>query len=111
MTSTASYSTRTRYALTAELDYPTHQLTVKETIRYNNHSTDTMNGLTLVVEPDLTSGEFQLTSDVLIDDKPVVGSTLDGEKLVLPLTAPLAPGETADVSLLTRSTYPPRRAY
>jgi hypothetical protein len=92
-------STRTRYTLTAELDYPTHQLTVKETIHYTNHSTDALSELILVVEPNLNSGEFQLTSDVLIDGKPAAGSKLDGEKLDLPLTTLLALGESVEVGL------------
>lgn len=92
-------STRTRYTLTAELDYPTHRLAVDETIRYTNRSADILSELVLVVEPDLNDGEFQMKSDVLIDDKPVVGSTLDGEKLVLPLLAPLAPGESVELKL------------
>ena len=92
-------STRTQYTLTVELDYPAHRLTVAETIHYTNHSSDSLEGLVLVVEPDLNGGEFQLTSDVSIDDSPVTDFKLEGEQLTLPLASPLAPGDSVDVGL------------
>ncbi|HTX79307.1 MAG TPA: M1 family metallopeptidase, partial [Longilinea sp.] len=92
-------STRTRYALTAELDYPTHKLTVSEAFHYTNHSQDALSELVLVVESNLNSGEFRLSSAAFGDGSPVEGLSLDGEKLTLPLTASLTPGESVDVNL------------
>jgi hypothetical protein len=72
---------------------------VDEAIRYTNRSTDTLNELVLVVEPNLNIGEFQLNSATFIDSGPIEGLTLVGEKLTLPLPEPLRPGASVELEL------------
>ena len=99
-TSTAApVNTRTQYTLSAVLDYPMRKLTVRESVLYTNRSTSSMNELVFVVEPNLTYGAFELVSLTRDDGSALEGFTLENQRLKIPLTEPLQPGDSVRVNL------------
>ena len=89
---------RARYTLEVTLDYAAKTVSVDENILYPNHTGETLNSLTLAVVPNLWAGGFAL-SGLSIDGAPVGNYALNGQRLEVPLPAPLAPERTLTLSL------------
>ena len=96
---------RTRYTLSAVLDYWGHLLTVEQQIEYTNNSPDELTELVLMVEPLYFSGVFNLTSLSWLDGQAIT-PTVEGQTLHLPLPAPLQPGERIGISLAYQLRLP-----
>jgi len=77
------------YILNVTLDYAGHNLAVDETIDFPNSTAETLNNLVLAVEPALWKDCFA-PSDTTINGK-TVGIDLTGDRLEIPLSAPLLP--------------------
>ena len=102
-------NTRTRYELTAVLDYAYERLNVDGSVTYTNRSTKALSDLILVVEPNLTYGVFTLTALTWEDGSEVEGETLDRHKLTIPLRENLEPGKSVRVNF-SYSLYLPNNA-
>ncbi|MFZ5818504.1 MAG: hypothetical protein ACOYYJ_01270, partial [Chloroflexota bacterium] len=89
---------RARYTLDVALDYAAKTVSVDESILYPNHSGEALTSLALAVVPNLWAGGFTLTS-LGVDGAPVSAYTLQGQKLEIPLPAPLAPGSVVTVAM------------
>ncbi len=100
-TATTGILPRTRYVLSAHLDYNGHTLTVTQTITYVNSNPDSLSELLLVVEPNRPSGVFQLQKIQWADGQPIEDFTLEGDRLWLPLRNPL----TMDSSVAFTLSY------
>ncbi len=94
----APVSVPSLYTLNAVLDYAARSLTVEETISYQNATGDTLTALVLAVEPNLWADCFTLGS-LTVDGQAATGLTLNGDRLEVPLAAPLVPGGTLNLSL------------
>lgn len=88
-----------QYSLSALLDYDAHRLSVDEQVDYFNSTGEPLSELPLVVEPSRYPGGFQIKTLSWADDQPVVGYTIEGPKLTLPLVAPLPPESRLELSL------------
>ena len=91
-------NTRTRYDLTAVLDYAYEQLNVEGSVTYTNRSSAVLTDLVLVVEPNLTPGVFGLTTLTWEDGSNVEGETLVRHRLTIPLRENLEPGKSVKVN-------------
>ena len=91
--------TRTRYDLTAILDYANARLNVVESVTYTNRSTTSLDELVFVVEPNLSEGVFTLNSLTWEDGSQVEGYTLSKQKLTIPLSETLVPGSSVQVKM------------
>ncbi len=89
---------RAQYNLLAELDYWSHILTVQEQIEYTNNSPEALSELLLIVEPLRYDGTFKLDNLSWSDGTPIE-PVYNGAQVRLPLPEPLAPGESANLSL------------
>jgi Peptidase family M1 domain len=96
---------RTRYAITAYLDYTAHAVSVGEAITYPNLTGTTLGSLVLSVEPNLWRGGFVLDS-LSVDGQAAYGYTLTAGRLEIPLPAPLPPNGTVVLSISYRLTLP-----
>ena len=92
------------------LDYAAHSLSVDETIAYQNATGEILTGLVLAVEPNLWKNCFVL-GRLTVDDQAAAGLNLSGDRLELPLAAPLAPGATLNLSLHFDLHLPPADVY
>jgi hypothetical protein len=99
-------NTRTRYTISAVLDYPNRSLSVTEEMLYTNRSTEAMNELVFVVEPNLTDGAFELITLTWQDGTAVEGYILNSQRLTVPLREPLQPGANIRVNF-SFNLYPP----
>jgi hypothetical protein len=86
------------YTLSARLDYSGHSLTVDESIFYQNATGETQPALLLAVEPNLRADCFALGS-LTVDGQMATGLKLNGDRLEVPLAAPLVSGGTLNLSL------------
>ena len=89
---------RAVYQLDTAVDYDRHTVTVAETISYPNHTGQALTKLVLAVVPNLWPGCFTLTS-VAAGGQPVTGFTVDGQRMELPLAAPLGPDEAVTLNI------------
>jgi hypothetical protein len=80
------------------LDYNGHSLTVDESISYQNSTGETLPALVLAAEPNLWSDCFVL-GILTVDGQAATGLKLNGDRLDVPLAAPLVPGGTLNLSL------------
>jgi hypothetical protein len=92
------------------LDYAAHSLSVDETITYTNSTGCELDRLVLAVEPNLWKGCFAL-GELRLDGQPAGEMTLDGDRLEVPLAAPLAPDGTLDLFLHFDLNLPPADEY
>jgi hypothetical protein len=90
---------KTSYTLKAKFNFGLRTLTVDEAISYTNNSTDTLNELVLMVEPNNYPGAFNLTKFTFGDGKAVIGYTLNANILRFPLSQPLASAQDIQVNL------------
>jgi len=86
------------YLLNVMLDYAAHSLSVDETITYTNSTGDDLDQIVLAVEPNLWKNCFAL-GDLRLDGQPAGEAALDGDRLQVPLAAPLAPNDSLDLFL------------
>lgn len=89
---------RTQYTLTAVLNYASHHLTVDEQIAYTNRTTQTMQDIPLIVEPQRYYGVFKLNS-LTLEDGSSLTSSADINFLTVTLPQPLQPGEQLRLSI------------
>lgn len=89
---------RTRYRLSAVLDYPQQHLKVDQEIIYANQSGQTLSELLFVVEPNRWEDVFRLEKITLADGSAPNDVILDGERLWLLLPVPLGPGDMTGLS-------------
>lgn len=89
---------RAAYTLNVMMDYDAHTLSVDEGIIYPNHTGGPLTSLVLAVVPNLWADCFTLTA-VSVDGTPITNYTLNGQRLDLPLPAPLAPEKMAGLSI------------
>ena len=88
---------RTHYQLDLILNYYTQYAVVDETITYTNRSTQTFSELVVVVPPKYYPGSFSLRSLTDGSGSPISGWQENGVRFIVPLFAPLAPGETTSL--------------
>jgi hypothetical protein len=89
---------RAAYTLNVVMDYDAHSLSVDQGIIYPNHTGGELTSLVLAVVPNLWADCFTLTS-LSVDGTPVTNYTLNGQRLELPLPAPLGPEKMAGLSI------------
>lgn len=89
---------RPSYQINARVDYDRHLVNADEVIVYPNHSPQAMDRLVLAAVPNLWVNCFTLES-LAIGDVPVTSFTLDGQRLEIPLSEPLAPEGIVRISL------------
>ena len=87
------------------LDYGNHSLSADESILYPNRTGVTLDLLVLAVEPNLWAGCFDMSS-LLVGDQAPGGVTLTGDRMEIPLSDPLVPGEVRTISLHFNLTLP-----
>jgi hypothetical protein len=89
---------RTAYRLDLALDYANHSAGIHEEISYTSPAQEDLTELDLVVEPNHYPGTFHL-ANAAVDGQAVASPSLEDHRLILPLSQPLKPGQSADVSL------------
>ncbi len=109
-TPTAAPPPRTTYTLKVQFDYARHHLSVNETVTYYNHSTEPIPTLALVIEPNRTSGVFQLDSLTWADGTAIPRSGLKGASLTVALPQPLAPGNSVTLNINFQLALPQRNS-
>ena len=101
---------RPRYNISVHLDYAEHRVEVTETIEYPNISSDTINALVLVVEPERLIENFDLSHLTWgnVDGEQIEDYQIGDGLLQIPLNVPLAPGEKVTLFLAYTFTLPER---
>jgi len=99
-------STRPQYIFYVLFDYYNRQLAVDETIHYTNQTGTTLYDLVLAVVPNLSANSFSLETLFLDGVTPV--HELDGQRLAVTLSQPLAPGDALELSMRYRIDIPPK---
>ena len=90
---------KTRYHLSAELNYGSHLLTVEEKILFTNSSSEEIPDLLLLVEPSRYPSVFHLKSLTWEDETPVDTYRQDIGQIFIPLRQPIQPGESVTLSI------------
>lgn len=98
------------YTLNARLDYAAHTLAVDESIFYQNATGEMLTALVLAVEPNIWAGCFVLEY-LIVNGQEVAGQKIVGDRLDVPLSAPLIPGGTLNLSLHFDLHLPPADDY
>ena len=88
---------RAQYTMYVTLDYAAKTVEVEQTILYPNKSGETLNDLLLAVEPNYWASGIVIHQ--LEVDGAAVNYTLDGQRLSIPLAAPLAPEAKTELHL------------
>lgn len=93
--------------LQAEMDYAQHIVTVEETITYTNRSSDSLNELLLMVEPNRYDGTFHLNR-LQINGEEVESQVnmVEINQMRLPLDAPLLPGKKVQLQIAYQLSLP-----
>ncbi len=97
-TPVASIPQRPQYTLSTTLDYAARTVTVGQGILYPNHSGEALTELVLAVVPNLWPDCFHLAS-LSVDGTPITNHTLAGQRLEIPLPAPLAVAAVTRIEL------------
>ena len=88
---------RAQYTMYVTLDYAAKTVEVEQTILYPNKSGETLNDLLLSVQPNFWA------SGIIISELSVNGATtnytLDGQRLTIPLSTPLAPEAKTELKM------------
>ena len=103
----APANTRTQYTFFVNLKYSAHTLHTDETIKYTNTTGQTLSNVVLAVVPNLSSNCFSLDS-VTQDGQGVTNYTLNGQRLTINLSQPLAPNAVTTFILSFDLSLPPR---
>jgi hypothetical protein len=90
---------KTRYQLTAELNYDAHLLTVNEQIFFTNSFSEAIPDFLLLVEPSRYPSTFHLKSLTWGNQTPVEDYRQDIGQIYLPLRQPIKPGESVVLSI------------
>lgn len=90
---------KTQYSLTAELNYGTHLLSVREKISFTNPVPEEIPDLALIVEPSRYPAVFHLKSLAWGNGTPVDNFAQEIGYLRIPLRKPLQPGESLDLTI------------
>jgi aminopeptidase N len=101
---------RPQYAIDLQFNFTTKVATVDQTITYPNWTGETLNDVVLAVEPNLWNGGFAIKA-LAVDDQPVTAYTLEGQKLTVPLSQPLAPGGMLKLTMSYELVLPPMPGY
>lgn len=94
------------YTLTATLNYSQHFLSVDERISYTNRSSEPILNLRLMVDPLYYPGVFHLTGMSWEAGQAIENYTVETGQFVVPLDAPLLPGESVSLSLSYEMNLP-----
>lgn len=94
------------YQILATFDYADHLLSVSQTIRYPNNSSETLNDLILQVDALNYSDAFKLERLTWEDDTPIDLYGLGKGTLRIPLMAPLPPGDSLTILLAYQLNLP-----
>jgi len=88
---------RAQYTMYVTLDYAAKTVEVEQTILYPNKSGETLNDLLLSVQPNFWA------SGIIISELSVDGAatnyTIDGQRLTIPLSTPLAPEAKTELKM------------
>jgi len=90
---------RTRYQLTAVLNYAQHYLVVDEVIHYTNRQEQPLPDLLLMVDSLYYPGVFNLKSFTSQDGQQAIDYTIETGQIRVSLPEPLAPGDSISFSL------------
>ena len=93
------------YHLATVFDYDRHFITVNETITYPNHTSASLDSLTLAIAANLWLNCFRLES-ITVEDTPVTDFALSGHRLDIPLPTPLEPDSAAELHLRNSLSLP-----
>lgn len=104
--STLSQHSPIQYTLQVDYHYGFRQLNVIETIDYQNQTGETLESISLTVEPNRQPGVFSMTAVTWQDGSPA-GYTLDNRLMDLPLSKPLEPGQSIRFTI-AYDLYPPQ---
>jgi hypothetical protein len=88
---------RAQYTLYATLDYAAKTVEVEENILYPNQSGGILNDLLLAVEPNFWASGFIL-HELTVNDV-AANYTLEGQRMTIPLTAPLEPNQNIQIKM------------
>ena len=89
---------RPQYTFHVTLDYRRKKLSIDETIVYSNATGETLRDLVLAVMPNIWESVFKLTK-LEVDGTPLKNYKLEGQRLTVPLSKPLAPNKTVELAL------------
>jgi hypothetical protein len=96
---------RPQYTLNTVIDYDRHTVRVKEIIVYPNQAGVPLDALVFAVASNLWPNCFSMKS-LMIDDIPIMGYTLSGHRLDVPLPESLAPDSILTVTLSYNLSLP-----
>ena len=96
-TATAVPLEQAQYTLYTTLDYAAKTVEVEQSILYPNKSGETLTDLLLAVEPNYWASGIIIHE--LSVDGATVNYTLEGQRLAIPLAAPLAPSQNTEIKL------------
>lgn len=99
---------RPEYTFYALLDYPGHQLSVDETIRYPNQTGVFLSEIVLVVDANLYANSFAL--ETLFLDGNSATYDLNGHRLTIYLPQPLEAGAVLTLAMRYHLAIPPKHA-
>ncbi len=105
-TTTSPGGVPAQYDLDLILDYGQHSFSVNEQVHYVNLSADNIGDFTLVVEPNLTPGGFELLSLAWGNGNIIESYTLENNLLQFTLPQLLHPGEELLITLSYRADIP-----
>ena len=104
----APANTRTKYTFYINLKYSARTLHTDETIQYINTTGQTLSNVLLAVVPNLFSNSFSLDS-VAQDGRAATAYSLNGQRLAINLTQPLAPNAATTFILSFNLSVPPQK--
>ena len=90
---------RTKYIISATLNYSQHQLSVEQLISYTNHYPESLPDLLLIVEPSRYPATFNLRELTWQDGQPVEEFDREIGLIRIPLDTPLDPGDSTGLSI------------
>jgi len=96
-TPTAVPMERAQYTLYATLDYAAKTVEVEQSILYPNKSAETFNDLLLAVEPNFWASGF-IFHELSLDGAPA-NYILEGQRMTIPLAAPLEPNQNIEIKM------------
>lgn len=88
---------RAQYTIYASLDYASKTVAVEENILYPNKSVEILNDLLLAVQPNFWANGFILHE--LTVDGASAAHNLEGQRMTIPLTAPLEPNQNIEIKI------------
>jgi hypothetical protein len=101
---------RTQYHLRARLDYWAHSVSVEETVRFVNHTNETLSELILLIDANRLWDVFRLESLTWESGDAITGYRLEKDQLTVPLPEPLSPSESASFKIVYSLILPELQA-